>query len=348
MRSLIHLAPLFALAACTSTPKSSPPSELADGSVAEVKAALLAGPDGWNYLGIAVDGSAPEFILTKDDERYTISGEEYSKFVPTLGGNVFAVDEMGIWWHFVKGERTASMPWSDLRRTGEIEGDGASMTGAWPAQLTVGGCAKVNQVGEVIESYPDAVALELVMQTWIIEDADGLLLVDAPGGEPMSGGVRYAGPQGAPLVYFPDERMLFDPLTLDFKRMTAVPSVRVLATEDQRLLLGLVPTFDGDETVALYDYYAGTTLERQQTWIERLSVREPAYSPHLQEGVEPTKWEVILCFAASDGHWSAYAINTDREAPRLELVLRGTGDLERATRLLEAELVSRLSHEMAP
>lgn len=344
MRQLTLSILLFALAACSSTPSPAPDNALA----AEAEAAMLKGPDGWNYLGVSLDHETPEFVLAKDGERYVISGADYTRFIPTLGGNVFAVDELGVWWHFVKGERVGSMPWSQMRATGEISGAGEELTGAWPVHLAAGGCAKVDHTGTVLEEFPDAVSLELVAQTWLVEGSDGSITADAPGGDPLSGGVRYAMPSGNPVIYFPEERTLFDPVRLDFKRMGAVPAVRILATEADRMLLGLVPSFEGDETVALYDYYAGETRERRQQSIEVLRVDEPAYSPHIAEGAEPTSWEVVLCFSADEGHWSAYALDGESNAPRLDLVLRGTGDAQRAVRLLEAELVSRRSHELAP
>jgi hypothetical protein len=240
------------------------------------------------------------------------------------------------------------MPWKDLNATGEISGEGDQLTGRWPVVLGAGGCAKVDETGAVVEHFPDAVGIELVMHSWIYEHADGTVIVDAPGGEPLNGGQRYVTPIGTPVIYFPEDRLLFDPVRFDFKRMGAVPAVRILATEPDRVLVGLVPSFEGDETVALYDYYAGATLERQQASIEMLRIVEPDYSPHLTEGADPTQFDVALCFAADDGHWSAYAIGADHKDPRLELVLRGTGDRARAQALLEAELVSRRSHAIAP
>lgn len=339
---------LLALCACSTTPATAPEVAPDDALGAESAVAVLTGPDGWNYVGVSREVAAPEFVLAKDGERYAIPGSDYTRFVPTLGGNVFAVDELGIWWHFVKGERVASMPWSKLGGTGEISGDGDELTGAWPVQLAAGGCAKVDQTGTVIEEFPDALSIELVVQTWLIEQADGTILADAPGGDPLAGGVRYTLPSGAPVIYFPADRMLFDPVRLDFKRLGAVPAVRILATEADRMLLGLVPSFEGDETVALYDYYAGETRERRQRSVDVLRVDEPAYSPHLADGTDPESWEVVLCFDADAGHWSAYSLEVEQDATRLELVLRGTGDVARATKLLEAELVSRRSHELAP
>ncbi|MCA8980294.1 MAG: hypothetical protein KDC14_09730, partial [Planctomycetes bacterium] len=344
MRRLDTCILLLTLCACSSTPKAAPEQAFDSELVAEAQAAALEGPDGWNYVGVSLDGDTPEFVLARDGRRFVIPGAGYERFVPTLGGNVFAVDEAGVWWHFFEGERLASMPWADMRATGAISGNGDEVTGRWPVRLAAGGCAKVDHVGNVIEEFPDAAALELVVHTWILEDADGSITAFAPGGEPLTGGERYAAPAGSPLIYFPADRTLFDPVRLDFKRMNAVPSVRLLATDPDRVLLGLVPSFEGDETVALYDYYAGETRERRQRSIEVLRVDEPAYSPHVAEGLDAQSWQVVLCFAADDDHWSAWALDGGPREPRLGLVLRGTGDRDRAVKLLEAELVSRRSH----
>jgi len=335
---------LFALAACSSTPQPDPEQALPPGVAENV----LQGPDGWSYIGASLDGETPDFVLAKDGERFVISGADYEKFVPTLGGNVFAVDRLGVWWRFERGERVESMPWAEIRASGEITGEGDELHGLWPVRLVYGGCAKVDQVGTIVEEFPDAVAIQLVVQTWIIESADGSLFVDAPGGEPLTGGVRYAAPSGAPLVYFPEERMLFDPVRLEFRRMGAVPKARILTGADDELLIGLVPSFEGDETFALYDFYASATLERRQRTIDVIEITEPAYSPHLSDGSEPSQWSVVLCFSADEGHWSAYALEGGPKEPYLGLVLRGTGDETRARRLLEAELVSRRSHQLAP
>jgi hypothetical protein len=347
MRRFTTSVLLIALCACSSTPQPATEAEM-PALPPELEEKVLQGPDGWLYVGPAPDDETSDFVLSKEGESYAISGAEFATFVPTLGGNVFAVDELGVWWRFERGERVESMPWQQIRGTAEISGDGAELTGLWPVKLAVGGCAKVDHTGATVEQFPGAVAIQLVVQTWIIESEDGSLFVDAPGGEPLDGGVRYAAPNGAPLVYFPEDRMLFDPVHLDFKRLGAVPDARILTAADGELLLGLVPIFEGDETVALYDYYGGATLERRQRTIEVIQITEPAYSPHLDEGGEPANWDVVIGFAADEDRWSAYALGRDVREPRLELVLRGTGDETRARRLLEAELVSRRSHELAP
>ena len=141
MRRLDTCILLLTLCACSSTPKAAPEQAFDSELVAEAQAAALEGPDGWNYVGVSLDGDTPEFVLARDGRRFVIPGAGYERFVPTLGGNVFAVDEAGVWWHFFEGERLASMPWADMRATGAAEGDALASPSTGAGLDSVGGAA---------------------------------------------------------------------------------------------------------------------------------------------------------------------------------------------------------------
>lgn len=340
------LLPLLMFAAsCSSTSHSTQP-ELPEG--VQEEDLVLNGPDGWLYVGIQREEASPEFVVIGDDARYSIPSAAYERFVPTLQGHVFALDEVGAWWHYASGERLGSMPWVDMRPTGDVQLNDGVWSGVWPVVLAEGGCAKVDHAGETIRAYPDAVRLELVGGCWIHEDALGDVTVEAPAGDPLTGGVRYVAPGGAPLIYLPQERAMFDPQTLETKRMDSVPNIRVLSAGDERFLLGIVPTFDNDATVALYDYYAGETRDRRLEAVNVVHVVEPPTSPHVQRGDAPLEVWAVLAEAADEDRWTAYELVPHQGGARLQEILSGTGGREWAHRLLEAELVSRHSHDVAP
>lgn len=340
------IAPLLLLAAsCSSTSHSAHP-ELPEG--VQESDMVLNGPDGWLYVGLQREEASPEFVVIGDDARYSIPSAAYERFVPTLEGHVFALDEVGTWWHYASGERIGSMPWIDMRPTGDVRLEDDVWSGVWPVVLQSGGCAKVDHTGATVEEFPDAKRLELVGGCWIHEDALGDVTVEAPAGDPLTGGRRYVAPGGAPLIYLPAERAMFDPQTLETKRMDSVPNVRLLSGGDERFLLGVVPTFDNDATVALYDYYAGETRDRRLDAVNVVHVVEPSTSPHVQRGDEPLQIYVVLAESADDDRWTAYELVPHEGGARLQAMLSGTGGREWAQRLLEAELVSRHSHDVEP
>ena len=339
------VAVLAFLSSCSATPKSEDGTlEISDdGSV-------ITTPDGWAYKGVMFENGSMQLIVNKGDEGYMTEPGVYTNFTPTLAGHAFAVDPDGTWWHFASGAPVESMPWTELFKAHEIDlADPQAITGAWPVQLSSGGYAKVDHAGVPIESWPDAVFMQLVDYSWVVEHADGNTDVDAPGGEPLTGGARYLTRGDDYLVYFGAERLVFQPVGTVFKDLSSAPAVKVLATRDGRRLMALVPSFKDDPTVALYDFYSGETRETQQSKIDAHHLIEAATSPHVSAGAEPMHWDVILAFDADNEHWTAYELElgTDASDPKLTKFLTGTGDEPHALQVLEAELISRHSHALA-